>query len=116
MQSGHVRLFRPGHPIAQVDGYVLEHRLVAFEAGIAVPDGYHVHHRNGIKDDNRLENLEVLAASDHTRLHITEAGNVITNQYGTFPVIRDEAGRKERWHRQYKEQVRRRAARAEAAA
>lgn len=40
-----------------------EHRLV-----MGFPDGV-VHHRNGVKDDNRLENLEVLGVGEHTREH-----------------------------------------------
>ena len=31
----------------------------------------HIHHRNGDRHDNRLENLELLSASIHHRVHMT---------------------------------------------
>lgn len=34
-----------------------------------IPDGHHVHHKNEDKQDNRLENLECMAAGDHMREH-----------------------------------------------
>jgi hypothetical protein len=38
------------------------HRLVT-EAFIGpIPEGYHVNHINGIKDDNRIDNLEIVTA------------------------------------------------------
>lgn len=51
-------------------GYQLEHRLVV-EAAIGRPlrTDEHVHHKNEIKHDNRLENLEVLSNSEHQGLH-----------------------------------------------
>jgi hypothetical protein len=113
MPSGYIRVYVPGHPAANSDGYALEHRYVAHEAGWTIPAGSHVHHKNGIKDDNRLENLEVLKASEHHRQHIAAAG-VVTNQYGTFPVLHDPEARRERVSRrnqaklEYKREWRRR--------
>jgi hypothetical protein len=72
--DGYVRLYRPGHELASRDGYVLEHRLVVFEAGVAIPAGCHVHHRNGDKQDNSIENLWVVPASEHARHHSLAAG------------------------------------------
>lgn len=45
--------------------YQMEHILVWEAANGPVPDGYQIHHKNGIKDDNRLENLEAETESDH---------------------------------------------------
>lgn len=85
MPSGYVRVYVPGHPVANADGYALEHRLVVYDAGLEIPDGYHVHHRNGDKTDNRIENLEVIEAGDHSRHHVRERG-VVENQYGFWRV------------------------------
>jgi uncharacterized protein YerC len=71
--SGYVRLHRPGHPMAHAYGWVLEHRLVAYEAGLIQPgDGNHVHHVNHDPADNRLENLEVVSAVGHAAIHAAE--------------------------------------------
>ena len=66
---GYVIVKDPDHPLAGKNGYVLAHRRVVYDAGVEVPPGHHVHHRNGDKTDNRLENLEVLSKSEHHTLH-----------------------------------------------
>lgn len=85
--QGYVMIWEPDHPLAMAYGYVFEHRKVLHDAGIEVPEGCHVHHKNEDKTDNRVENLEVLTAQEHTRHHIEELGTV-TNQYGTWPLRR----------------------------
>lgn len=59
-----------GHPLADSNGEVFEHRLVASQAlGRGLRPGEHVHHINEDKLDNRAENLEVVDATEHARLH-----------------------------------------------
>lgn len=81
MPSGYIRVWAPGHPLSNRDGYVLEHRKVMHDAGHRLQAGQHVHHINGDKQDNRLENLCVKTASQHVRDHAEERG-FVENQFG----------------------------------
>lgn len=63
---GYVRLRWKVGPRQYVECY--EHRLVA---GLP-PDGFEVHHLNGVKDDNRPENLAVLTPDEHREHHASE--------------------------------------------
>jgi hypothetical protein len=51
---------------------VYEHRLVWERERGQIPKNHHVHHINGNKRDNRIENLELLSAFDHHSHHFSE--------------------------------------------
>lgn len=63
--TGYVRVSVPGHPrAAKGTAYVLEHIVVMEEMiGRYLVDGENVHHKNGVRDDNRPENLELWVKS-----------------------------------------------------
>ena len=56
--------------MARKDRYILEHRFVmAKQLGRPLELSEHVHHRNGIRVDNRPENLFVTSNSGHRLTH-----------------------------------------------
>ena len=58
--SGYLKEQRKGHPLADRNGYVMQHRLVMEEVLGRQLEAYErVHHKNGVRDDNRPENLEL---------------------------------------------------------
>ena len=46
--------------------YVREHIKTWEDANGKLPEGYLIHHLNGIKDDNRLENLASVPRNKHS--------------------------------------------------
>lgn len=59
--NGYILVYKPKHPFAKKKGYVLEHRLVMEKfLGRYLRKNEIVHHRNKRKDDNRIENLELI--------------------------------------------------------
>jgi len=70
IKDGYVLLYYPEHPFAKSKGYVFEHRLIMEQIiGRYLKDEEAVHHKNGIKDDNRKRNLQLMTDGEHKSLH-----------------------------------------------
>lgn len=60
-----------GHPLADRNGYAYEHQVVWCAAGNPRPQKDEIiHHRNGDRTDNRIQNLELMKRSRHNAEHL----------------------------------------------
>jgi len=63
---GYIQAYAPLHPRAVNNRYVMEHILVWEQAnGESLPKDWVVHHLNGVRNDNRIENLFALPYRKH---------------------------------------------------
>lgn len=64
LKKGYVLVWEPNHSRATERGYVYEHIVVMSKyLGREVLIGEYVHHKNGVRSDNRIENLELWSTS-----------------------------------------------------
>ena len=68
-KNGYIKMYAPNHPHA-TGHYIYEHRyIIEQHLGIILKKEQMVHHINGIKTDNRIENLEIVNGIEHNGIH-----------------------------------------------
>jgi hypothetical protein len=75
-KDGYILVHNPDHPLRDRSNYVREHRLAMEKhIGRLLNKQEIVHHVNGIRKDNRIENLVLHSGhSDHQKKHYSSGG------------------------------------------
>ena len=69
-KEGYTQIYAPESSSSRSNGYAPEHRVVAEHIlGRQLRPDEVVHHKNGVKTDNRVENLRVMKRKEHSKLH-----------------------------------------------
>ncbi len=68
--AGYILTYKPKHPNARINGYILEHRFIMSNyIKRPLKKSEVVHHKNGIKNDNRIKNLKIMTRGAHSTFH-----------------------------------------------
>lgn len=69
-KDGYIRVYAGNHPFADGRLMILEHvAVMEVKIGRRLSPGEVVHHKNHQREDNRLENLEIMTRSAHCKIH-----------------------------------------------
>lgn len=72
-KDGYVAVYYPKHPRSNKEGYIMEHQYTMEQhIGRLLHDDEVVHHKNHKRNDNRLENLQLMTFKEHAGLHMRE--------------------------------------------
>lgn len=87
--TGYKVLSGTGHPNANRAGTIMEHiKIMSDYLGRPLTKGENVHHKNGIRTDNRIENLELWTKRQPNGQRVSdliENALEIINEYGNDP-------------------------------
>ena len=73
MKNGYEYVKKSSHPNANKNGWIKRSRyLVSLKLGRALRDTEDVHHINGNKLDDRIENLELMEHITHSSFHLSK--------------------------------------------
>lgn len=75
INQGYVSIHSPNHPNKDINGRVKEERLVMeTHLGRYLLKEEIIHHINKIRNDNRIENLQIVSAKEHAMIHRPRKG------------------------------------------
>ena len=69
--DGYISCYVPRHPYCHKDKYAMLHTVIMERSiGRYLYRDEVVHHVNGVRDDNRIENLQLMKTHDHQSMHM----------------------------------------------
>jgi hypothetical protein len=84
-KDGYIRIYARNHPFANGRLMILEHvAVMEIAIGRMMRRGEVVHHINHQRDDNRIENLELMTRSVHCKLHGMQSVSRKRSQGGQY--------------------------------
>lgn len=94
---GYVYVKKPDHPYACKNGYIHRSHLVWESAnGGFVQRGEIIHHIDGSRDNDAIENLQLMTRSEHMSLHMTGKTGKANANYKHGGYVGERARRKKK--------------------